>query len=126
MARANEVDKKIHECSKPGFFSSENDLIDKIRNETGTGKARNPVAYLVEASDDIVYSTVDLEDGIKKGVISWQTLETEIYRDYKGDSGPADRAISEAHKKIDRAGLSGKELDVALAQAFEHSQSLKW
>jgi dGTPase len=119
VARSNETDETRHEHSKPGFFASENDLIDKIRGETGTSTARNPIASLVEASDDIAYSTVDLEDGIKKGVLTWDVLEKEeIYRNFAGDKGPVERAISEAHKKIDPAHFSGKQRDEAMAQAF--------
>src|SRR6267154_3764816 len=68
IARSHEASKKgPHQASKPGYFASENDLINRLRKETETGTARNPIAYLVEASDDIAYSTVDIEDGIKKG-----------------------------------------------------------
>ena len=63
--------KKHHDRSKLGYFASEDDLIADIRKMTGTGAARNPITFLVEASDDIVYSVVDIEDGVKKGVISW-------------------------------------------------------
>ena len=68
-----------HDRSKLGYFASEDDLIAKIREKTGTGAARNPITFLVEASDDIVYSTVDIEDGVKKGVLSWgeRLVDTE-------------------------------------------------
>jgi dGTPase len=52
-ARSNEIEKTVHERSKPGFFASENELIDRVRRETGTLTARNPITYLVEASDDM-------------------------------------------------------------------------
>jgi len=118
VARSHELDEDRHEFSKPGFFASEDDLISRIRKETGTDAARNPIAYLVEASDDIVYSTVDLEDGIKKGVLSWQVLEEEVQQLCTGDSELVQRAIKRAHEKIRPAGLSGKEYDEAMAQAF--------
>ena len=63
---------------KPGYFASENKLIEVIRDRTGTGAARNPISYLVEAADDIVYSAADIEDGIKKGVILWRDLEETL------------------------------------------------
>ncbi|HKO62689.1 MAG TPA: dNTP triphosphohydrolase [Pyrinomonadaceae bacterium] len=68
-----------HAKSKPGYFASENDLVQRIREETGTGAARNPITFLVEAADDIVYSVADLEDGIKKGVITWSYLEEQLH-----------------------------------------------
>jgi dGTPase len=119
VAKSHEVDKSSHEHSKPGFFASENELMEKIRKETGTGTARNPIAYLVEAADDIVYSTVDLEDGIKKGVLTWDKLEREeLFKDFAGDKEPVIRALSGAHKKIDPADFFGNERDDAMAQAF--------
>jgi len=63
---------------KPGFFASENDIVGRVRDATGTGNARNPITYLVEASDDIVYSVADVEDGVKKGVISWSEIEGRL------------------------------------------------
>jgi dGTPase len=71
--------RKGHSGSKPGYFASENNLIKIIRKQTGTGQSRNPITFLVEAADDIVYSVADIEDGIKKAVIRWSDLE-EILR----------------------------------------------
>ncbi len=67
-----------HARSKPGYFASENELIGEIRGRTGTGDARNPITYLVEAADDIVYSIADIEDAVKKGVLSWRDLREEL------------------------------------------------
>lgn len=83
---SNGVDKKAgHAKSKPGFFASENELIERIRNEVGTGPARNPITFLVEAADDIVYSVADLEDGIKKGVIAWRFLKEQLRKNDSED-----------------------------------------
>jgi len=65
-----------HSKSKPGYFASENKLIKQIRVSTGTGEARNPITYLVEAADDIVYSVADVEDAVKKGVLAWSAVKT--------------------------------------------------
>lgn len=67
-----------HDLRKPGYFTSENDLISEIREKTGTGDSRNPITFLVEASDDIVYSVVDIEDGVKKGVVEWSQVRDEL------------------------------------------------
>lgn len=71
-------DEQKHECKKPGYFASENKLVAEIQKRTGTGNARNPITYLVEAADDIVYSVADVEDGVKKGVLSWDDLKSEL------------------------------------------------
>ncbi|OWK38097.1 Deoxyguanosinetriphosphate triphosphohydrolase [Fimbriiglobus ruber] len=64
-----------HGKSKPGYFTSEADLVGNIREKTGTGHARNPITFLVEAADDIVYSVADIEDGVKKRILSWGQLQ---------------------------------------------------
>ncbi len=64
-----------HAYKKPGHFTSENDLVKQIRNETGTGEARHPICFLVEAADDIVYLAADVEDAVKKNVLSWRKLD---------------------------------------------------
>lgn len=60
---------------KLGYFYAEEDSFRKIAQETGTlldnGEvARHPLAYLMEAADDIAYSTADLEDAYKKGLFT--------------------------------------------------------
>jgi dGTPase len=71
-------ESEIHEHHKPGFFTSENALIERVRTQTGTGESRNPITFLVEAADDIVYSTVDIEDAIKKDIIDWAFVEEQL------------------------------------------------
>lgn len=75
-AKSNEASKKSKnkEITKLGYFTSENKLIQKLREEVGTNTARNPITYMMEAADDIVYSLVDMEDGVKKGVLKWEDI----------------------------------------------------
>ncbi|GAL66056.1 deoxyguanosinetriphosphate triphosphohydrolase [Jejuia pallidilutea] len=62
---------------KYGVFQSEKDAFKDIANELGLTKrsdthisyARHPLAYLVEAADDICYTIIDFEDGINLGLI---------------------------------------------------------
>jgi dGTPase len=69
---------------KPGYFASENDIVNQIREATGTGEARNPICFLVEAADDIVYLAADVEDAVKKGVLSWNDIHEKL--ESKSDS----------------------------------------
>ncbi|MGY3087026.1 dGTPase [Hymenobacter sp. UYAg731] len=78
VAKADQCNKSRHAHSKPGFFYSEKDIIEKVRQEVGTGDMRNPLTFIVEAADDIVYSAVDLEDGFKKGAFTWGELEAAM------------------------------------------------
>ncbi|WP_411765941.1 deoxyguanosinetriphosphate triphosphohydrolase [Winogradskyella sp. A3E31] len=65
------VDKKY------GFFQSEKSTFDAIAKELGLMSrdtnsvryCRHPLAYLVEAADDICYTIIDFEDGINLGLI---------------------------------------------------------
>jgi dGTPase len=71
-------DNGNHAKSKPGYFASENAIVQQIREKAGTGDARNPLTYLVEAADDIVFSVADIEDAVKKGVLAWSTVEDDL------------------------------------------------
>ncbi len=66
----NNKDRDIRK-HKPGYFYAEAESFLNIASETGTllehnEVARHPLAYLMEAADDIAYSTADLEDAFKK------------------------------------------------------------
>lgn len=62
---------------KYGFFQSEKtafqDLVEdlglKQKESAGISYYRHPLAYLVEAADDICYTIIDFEDGINLGLI---------------------------------------------------------
>lgn len=65
---------------KLGYYLAEEQSFLKISRETGTwlgngNVARHPLAFLMEAADDIAYSTADLEDALKKRLF---TLEEFI------------------------------------------------
>ena len=66
---------------KFNFFRAEEQLFREMAEHTGlvqTGPwawQRHPLAYLVEAADDIAYRIVDFEDGQRLGLVSYQELE---------------------------------------------------
>ncbi len=116
IASSDKIDKSNQATKKHGYFASERELMQKLREEVGSGDLRNPIAFLVEAADDIVYSTVDLEDGIKKQCLQWDFLEAELLK-----SAPSEcltNALKSAKEKIDPANLSGQTRDEAMAVAF--------
>ncbi|WP_091143926.1 dGTP triphosphohydrolase [Flavobacterium caeni] len=67
-------------CDKKyGFFQSDKKFFEEVANELGliqtrtgedVGFQRHPLAYLVEAADDICYTIIDFEDGINLGLVS--------------------------------------------------------
>lgn len=68
---------------KYGFFESEKTLFEDVAKETGMHKAdgvencwyRHPLAFLVEAADDICYTVIDFEDAYGLGIISFSVIE---------------------------------------------------
>lgn len=61
---------------KYGYFNDDRDFFEEVATELGlkhlgSGRyTRHPLAYLVEAADDICYTIIDFEDGINLGWIS--------------------------------------------------------
>jgi dGTPase len=73
----NERDKKKRSQKKFGFFQSEENIFNEIAEDLQLIKthqnswSRHPLAFLVEAADDICYSIIDLEDGCSLGLVSY-------------------------------------------------------
>ena len=66
---------------KFGFFQSEREQfkavaealgLKRFRDDEHLNWCRHPLAYLVEAADDICYSIIDFEDGLRLGLIPWE------------------------------------------------------
>ncbi|MFH0782588.1 MAG: dNTP triphosphohydrolase [Pseudomonadota bacterium] len=93
-----------HEYSKLGYFSSERAIIKRIIDNTGIINCRNPISFLVEASDDIVYSIVDIEDGIKKGILNWEQFESELKKRIPNEDQSALNKALETAQKIINSG----------------------
>ena len=64
---------------KYGFFQPDKVFFQEVASELGLianksgndiGYERHPLAYLVEAADDICYTIIDFEDGINLGLVS--------------------------------------------------------
>lgn len=84
--RASHVDitqRQGISAKKFGFMQSEAVLFEELATELGLVKKpgdalawhRHPLAFLVEAADDICYHVMDVEDGFKAGVISLEEIE---------------------------------------------------
>jgi dGTPase len=70
------LEKSKHVARKKyGVFKNEKGLFDEVAEELGLESEvkgqylRHPLAYLVEAADDICYTIIDFEDGINLGLI---------------------------------------------------------
>lgn len=61
---------------KVGYFASEQELVEKVREATGLshGLMRHPLTYIMEGCDDAAYSIIDVEDAVKKQIVSFADL----------------------------------------------------
>ncbi|URZ08956.1 dGTP triphosphohydrolase [Clostridium felsineum] len=84
--------KCIEHEGKFGYFSSEKDIVGRIRECTGLESGvRHPATFLLEAADDMAYLCADIEDAVKKRIIPWDkeykkikdSLKREEYNTYK-------------------------------------------
>ncbi|HEX5167727.1 MAG TPA: deoxyguanosinetriphosphate triphosphohydrolase [Cyclobacteriaceae bacterium] len=74
----SERDKFKKSQKKFGFFQTEKVIFEEVATEIGLRKVaegawlRHPLAFLVEAADDICYSIIDLEDACSLGLVSFE------------------------------------------------------
>lgn len=112
------VDKKY------GFFQSEkeafNDLAQDLgllkKESTGVSYYRHPLAYLVEAADDICYTIIDFEDGINLGLIDEEYALEYLIKLVKGTIDSA-KYHSLVHKKDRVSYLRALAIGVLINEA---------
>ncbi len=75
---SNQPERGRKSQKKFGFFQSEKESFEQIAEDLGLIRAsngswrRHPLAFLVEAADDICYSIIDLEDGCRLGLVDFK------------------------------------------------------
>jgi dGTPase len=62
---------------KFSVFNSEANILERVASEVGLSKkdgvyARHPLAYLVEAADDICYCVLDIEDAVELRIVTFE------------------------------------------------------
>ncbi len=70
-------------ANKHGFMAQDRELFETVAAETGLIRRapdlaiwrRHPLAFLVEAADDICYRVIDIEDGFRLGYLSYAEVE---------------------------------------------------
>lgn len=102
---------------KMGYYYADKEIFEDIQKETGTQGKRHPLAFILEAADDIAYKTADIEDAFIKGFISYNRLLEELrelqmlYRqEGSGAFYPAD--------KLEEIYLIGKDRHVDNPEEF--------
>src|SRR6187402_1547756 len=77
-----ERDKSKRSQKKFGFFQSEKEIFREVASQleliqvSDYVSGRHPLAFLVEAADDICYSIIDLEDGCSLGLVSYEEAKS--------------------------------------------------
>lgn len=105
-----EIDKK-HEniiYHKMGYYLAEQQLFEEITANTGAVGCRYPLTFLLEAADDIAYVTADIEDAVKKGLVSYDCLKRTL------DESPAGSIFIDKDRNITIAGSLKYRLEQAL------------
>lgn len=78
---------------KYGYFKAEAEAFERIAQRTGLpsngqgAHSRHPLAYLMEAADDICYQIMDIEDAHRLGLLDTEAT-LELYRNFFDNEGP--------------------------------------
>ncbi|MEQ6168131.1 deoxyguanosinetriphosphate triphosphohydrolase [Ekhidna sp. MALMAid0563] len=91
LSSSCEKEKGRKSQKKFGYYQCNSQLFHEMANEmelipVGENKwCRHPLAFLVEAADDICYHIIDLEDGCRLGLVPFETVK-ELLAEIIGDS----------------------------------------
>ena len=94
---------------KYGFYSTENHIFEslaerlQLRPLSGTQWCRHPLAFLVEAADDICYHIIDLEDGCNLGLVDHRDT-VELYAQVIGERFNAEK-LKRIKSRVEQIGL---------------------
>jgi len=98
--------KKVSE-KKFGFVQGDSELFKEVaenlglKNKQDNAWSRHPLAFLMEAADDICYRIIDLEDGHRLGKVAFEETEKmlkEVASDKQGDTGNSYALIDDDKK----------------------------
>ncbi|ELQ6172498.1 dGTPase [Cronobacter dublinensis] len=91
---------------KPGFYLSEEHYISRLRKELQLDAySRFPLAWIMEAADDISYCVADLEDAVEKRIFSVEQLYQHLY-DAWGEHQPGDLFNLVVQNAWDKSGTN--------------------
>lgn len=74
---------------KPGFYLSEEPFVADLQAALGLPSGtRHPVAYIMEAADDIAYCLADIEDSVEKGIFTIEQLSQLLIAKFAEHGSP--------------------------------------
>jgi len=77
---------------KFGYLQAEAERFKKVKECTGMAEYRHPITFLLEAADDIAYSAADIEDGCKKNVLDFVTIN-KVLEERLAQSSEEDQSL---------------------------------
>lgn len=114
---AGDPKTKDERTKKAGYFRSEKKIIDSIWSEFNyKSPQRFPLAYIMEAADDIAYCISDLEDSIEKELLDEKTALTEIKSEWE----------KRCQEKEVNCEIISKSLTAAIAGKDEEGRSFTY
>lgn len=117
--------RSTHHATKFGAFITEEEILADVAKTLGLVNVsphrwcRHPLAFLSEASDDICYATIDLEDAVELGILNFDDVVDLLLRSM---SGSARREVKKRFCKSQRvnfARLRGPVFDALTSGAVE-------
>lgn len=99
---------------KMGYYYAEGEIFADIQEALGTYGERHPLAYVLEAADDIAYRTADIEDAFKKGCITYGQLVQELKQKGEGEEKDSEYsklvlALEDRYRKALERGVAQPE-----------------
>lgn len=98
----NRLSGNIRE-KKMGYFYADRETFEDVQRSNGTYGCRHPLAFLLEAADDIAYKTADIEDAMKKGCLSYGKLVEELKICLKDAPAQSVQLIEWLEKRYEKA-----------------------
>lgn len=100
---------------KMGYYYAEREIFADLQESLGTHGARHPLAYVLEAADDIAYRTADIEDAFKKGCITYGQLIQELKAKGENEKEGSEylkltAALEDRYKKALERGVAQPEV----------------
>lgn len=113
LERRPEKEKPLSYLKKKvGYYYSELNDIKSMQQELDIKDGhRYPLAYLMEAADDISYCLADIEDGVEKGLLDCHTLATKLSQTFNDLAGDDASTVLNRNKTFDDA------IDYALSRS---------
>ncbi len=109
---------------KPGYYFAEAALISETQQALGISPGnRHPVAYVMEAADDIAYCIADIEDAVEKNIMDIRALSSRLINTYElvctrlASAGNSQKNISDRMQRAVTSALENAQKNPVTANS---------